>query len=160
MDVHKVYRIFQDRFRPKRMRRMADLACITAKTKVLDVGGSPLNWDYLLVRPDLTIINIDPMDPSPDLRQVIGDGCQLPFADDTFDLVFSNSVIEHVPDHNAFAREAARVGRSYYVQTPNYWFPIEPHFLAPLIHFLPAKWRTKIARHFTGWGIIAKPTPL
>ena len=58
---------------------------------------------------------------------VVADGCHLPFADDAFDMAFSNSVIEHVPDHEAFSRELARVGRSYYVQTPNKWFPIEPH---------------------------------
>jgi SAM-dependent methyltransferase len=106
--------------------------------------------------PDVTIINLDTMPPGTPSRQVKGDGCCLPFSDKSFDLAFSNSVIEHVPDHGAFAEEAIRVGRSYYVQTPNYWFPIEPHYMAPIIHFLPPAWRRKLGRKFTGWGLLGK----
>lgn len=92
------------------------------------------------------------------VREVLGDGCDLPFGENSFELVFSNSVIEHVPDHEAFAREIMRVGRSYYVQTPNKWFPIEPHFMTPFIHFLPTAWRMKLVRRFSVWGLIAKPS--
>jgi hypothetical protein len=137
------------------MRRMAAKLGITAGTRVLDIGGSELNWGYLDVKPDVTIINLGSTPDTPS-RQVIGDGCCLPFGDKSFDLAFSNSVIEHVPDHRAFAEEAIRVGRSYYVQTPNYWFPIEPHYMAPIIHFLPPKWRRRLGRNFTGWGLIAR----
>jgi len=159
MDVNKVYRAFQNRFRPRRMRQMALLTGITAESKVLDIGGHDLNWNYLTVKPDLTILNIEAIQmTSESARQVMGDGCKLPFGDKTFDLAFSNSVIEHVPDQKAFADEILRVGRSYYVQTPNFWFPIEPHFLAPVIHYLPTSWRRKLGRRFTGWGLIAKPS--
>jgi SAM-dependent methyltransferase len=159
VNVHKVYRVFQDRFRPRRMARLASQLGITADTKILDIGGSELNWTYFPVMPDVTIINVEPLSGETQSRQVLGDGCRLPFGNKTFDLAFSNSVIEHVSDHRAFAAEAARVGRSYYIQTPNFWFPIEPHFLAPIVHYLPLRWRKRIARHFTGWGLIAKPSP-
>jgi SAM-dependent methyltransferase len=160
VDVHRVYRVFQDRFRPRRMRKMADMLGINPTTKVLDIGGSELNWSYLPFRPNLTIINIDTdQTTQASFKPVIGDACRLPFGDKTFDLAFSNSVIEHVQDPIAFAEEAVRVGQSYYVQTPSYWFPIEPHFMAPMFHFLPEKWRKKLARRFTGWGILAKPSP-
>jgi SAM-dependent methyltransferase len=68
------------------------------------------------------------------------DGCALPFADKSFDLVFSNAVIEHIPEaqrQREFAREVMRVGKSWFVTTPNYWFPFEPHYHLPLIQFLP-----------------------
>jgi SAM-dependent methyltransferase len=138
------------------MKRLAATARITPTTTVLDVGGSQLNWDYLPSWPELTLVNIASMPRDKDVREVIGDGCRLPFGDGSFELAFSNSVIEHVPDHEAFAREIIRVGRSYYVQTPNKWFPVEPHLMTPLIHFLPTSWRYKLVRRFSVWGLIAK----
>jgi SAM-dependent methyltransferase len=67
----------------------------------------------------------------------------LPFADGEFDLVYCNSVIEHVPPARraAFATELRRVGRGWYVQTPARSFPIEPHALLPFAHWLPVPLR-------------------
>jgi SAM-dependent methyltransferase len=82
------------------------------------------------------------------------DGTALPYEDKSFPVAFSNSVIEHVPKHlqQAFAGEIARVADRYYVQTPNRWFPIEPHYQMPLFHFLPLFARKWLNRHFTiGW---------
>jgi SAM-dependent methyltransferase len=76
----------------------------------------------------------------PDSRYALFNGCALPFADKTFDIVFSNAVIEHVMgpgQRELFAREVRRVGRSWFVTTPNYWFPFEPHYHLPFIQFLP-----------------------
>ena len=69
------------------------------------------------------------------------DGCTLPFPDKSFDLVFSNAVIEHIVGagrQEQFAREIMRVGKSWFVTTPNYWFPFESHYHLPFIQFLPA----------------------
>ncbi len=82
------------------------------------------------------------------------DGTKLPFADGEFDVGFSNSVIEHVPPalQPAFASELGRVARRYYLQTPNRWFPIEPHYQLPLFQFLPRRVRMALNRRFTlGW---------
>ena len=83
----------------------------------------------------------------------------LPFADDEFDLVYCSSVIEHVPParRQAFARELRRVGRGWYVQTPAYSFPIEPHSLLPGAQWLPVGlrrryWRLGVAG---GWEEIS-----
>lgn len=158
MDVHAVYRVFQNWFRPRRVRKMTARSGMTSTTTVLDVGGTELNWEYSQVRPVLTILNVTPNSEQKIGQQVVGDGCRLPFGDDAFDFVFSNSVIEHVSDHEAFAREIARVGKKYYVQTPNKWFFIEPHLMTPFIHWLPLSWRYKLLKHFTVWGLIAKPS--
>jgi len=79
----------------------------------------------------------------PNIEFVVGDGRSLPFADAEMPVVFCNSVIEHVPldERERFASEIRRVAQRYFVQTPNRWFPIEPHYMLPLIQFIPAKLR-------------------
>ena len=91
--------------------------------------------------------------------EVQGTAEGLPFADDEFDLVYCSSVIEHVPParRRAFARELRRVGRGWYVQTPAYSFPIEPHSLLPGAQWLPVGlrrryWRLGVAG---GWEEIS-----
>jgi SAM-dependent methyltransferase len=77
----------------------------------------------------------------PGIRYVQADGCALPFEDGTFDLYFSNAVIEHVgavERQRAFVLEALRVARRVFITTPNRWFPIEVHTRLPLVHWLPA----------------------
>jgi len=132
------------------------------EVSVLDTGGRPAYWEILA--PDLrdkvriTCLNfqseleIHPQ-VSPDLQivSVLGDACAMPeFADDAFDLVHSNSVIEHVGSYQnmkRYADEARRVGKRHYIQTPNYWFPIEPHYGVPFFHWLPDPWRTWLFTH-------------
>jgi hypothetical protein len=146
------------------MQRFARELHITAETRVLDVGGTPETWDMLAVRPRVTLLN------TPRTRTelaaascwVAGDGRALPFRDAAFDVVFSNSVIEHVGDADSqrrFAREVARVGRAYWVQTPNRWFPVEQHLLTPLVHWLPKRWQRWIVPRFTVWSALVRPAP-
>jgi SAM-dependent methyltransferase len=76
----------------------------------------------------------------PDIPYVQGDACALPFDDASFDVVFSNAVLEHVGDRarqRAFVAEAIRVGRRVFLTTPNRRFPIEVHTRLPLVHWLP-----------------------
>lgn len=86
-------------------------------------------------------------------RAVIADGCQLPFADQSFDVVFSNAVIEHLTPEGQqrMAREIARVGRSWFVTTPNFWFPVEMHHKLPLFQFLPVGLQERIRRRYQTW---------
>lgn len=152
MNVFTVYRLVSPYFRRRRMARMAAMLGIDHRTTVLDVGGSWANWYLLPVRPQVVRLNLDP-----NHADVIGDGCALPFRDKAFDIVFSNSVIEHVADPAAMAREVRRVGRAYWVQAPDFWFPIEPHLVGPFVHWLPAPWRQRVARWFSvrGWTLPA-----
>lgn len=126
------------------------------EVSILDAGERPDYWAIL--PPDLrgkvriTCLNFAAeleaySKPSEDLQieSVIGDACNMPeFADNAFDIVHSNSVIEHVGSYQnmkRFADETRRVGKFYYVQTPNYWFPVEPHYGVPFFHWLPDTWR-------------------
>jgi ubiquinone/menaquinone biosynthesis C-methylase UbiE len=76
----------------------------------------------------------------PQPRYVLLDGCELPFPDQSFDLVFSNAVVEHILGpgrQEKFAQEVRRVGKSWFVTTPNYWYPFESHHHLPFFQFLP-----------------------
>jgi SAM-dependent methyltransferase len=84
-------------------------------------------------------------------------GEPLPFRDREFDIVFSNAVLEHVGSRGAqqaFLREVCRVGRGFFVTTPNRWFPIEHHTGIPLLHHLPAPLFRYLIRHtrFRYWS--------
>lgn len=120
---------------------------------IIDLGGEPPYWRMFdretLERLGVHITLVNPMAlevDDPMFTAVEGDACDLSatFADGSFDLVHSNSVIEHVGawgDMERFAREARRLAPAYYIQTPNFGFPIEPHFSAPFFH-----WRSEQAR--------------
>jgi hypothetical protein len=137
---------------------------ITAQTRVLDVGGTSYNWDLSPVRPRLTLLNLERTrsEAGEGITLVVGDGRALPFPDGAFDIVFSNSVIEHIGSDKGreeFAAEIRRVGRHYWVQTPNRWFPVEPHLVTPLVHFLPRRWQERLVRRATVWEWLARPRP-
>jgi len=150
-------------FRRRRMERFARELQITAATRVLDIGGTPDCWDLLPVRPRLTLLNTPRAQAEIGAaRWVAGDGRALPFRDGAFDVVFSNSVIEHVGDRESqrrFAAEVARVGRRYWVQTPNRWFPVEQHLLTPLVHWAPRRWQRAIVPRCNLWSALIRVTP-
>ena len=76
----------------------------------------------------------------PAVRCVTANGLDLPFADDEFDVAFSNAVVEHVggrEEQRRFVAELCRVAPRVFLSTPNRWFPVETHTLVPLVHWLP-----------------------
>jgi hypothetical protein len=145
-------------FRARRMATFLAALNPTGDTSILDVGGTPATWSDLPVRPRVVILNMPRESEAFDgMLCVGGDGCALPFRDQAFDIVFSNSVIEHVgcwEKQQRFAAEVARVGRRYWVQTPNRYFPIETHLLTPFLHLLPRSWQLRIAPRFTVWSML------
>ena len=128
-------------------------ACAT----ILDVGGAHYTWQLIGRLAGVTILNLGLPAETGGLRHVVGSGCRLPFQDKGFDLVFSNSAIEHVGSRDnqfQFAREMMRVGKRIYCQTPSRLFPIDPHLSAPFLHWLPASWlKPRVLRYLTinGW---------
>ena len=92
----------------------------------------------------------------PNLKCVVGDARDMKqYNDNEFDIVFSNSVIEHIGDYHEqrlMAEEVKRVGKNFFLQTPNYYFPIEPHFLFPFFQFLPLRIKVWMITHSNiGW---------
>ena len=131
------------------------------KIEILDVGGTSYFWQdsNLLSHPGLriTLLNLYPVETShPAIHAVQGDATDMrEFEKGSFDLVFSNSVIEHLYTlelQQKMASEILRVGKSYFIQTPNVYFPIEAHYALPfaqyypkaLLHFILTK--TKLSR--------------
>lgn len=166
MNIHRVYEALFRGFRRRRMRAFSETFRPHPGTSILDVGGTPYNWQLLGSNSDLTLLNLELPEGFEKLPGnyafVVGDATDLEFEDGAFDVAFSNSVIEHLGSwerQRAFARELRRVGRGVWVQTPAKSFPFEPHLLAPFVHWLSPARQKQLIRWFTGWGLIARPTP-
>lgn len=130
--------------------------------KIIDIGGSDYYWKSLGFNGDenfnIDIINIeDQMTESfKNISFIKKDVRDLGFIKDKeYDLVFSNSMIEHLrsfEEQKKLAKEIRRVGKNYFIQTPNYYFPVEPHFLLPFFQFLSDDMKTKLVNKFDlGW---------
>jgi SAM-dependent methyltransferase len=153
------------RLRQARLKLFCDLVRdLPQPVRVLDVGGTHQFWLAMdrsaLPRMQITFLNMWSYEPDlPEATAVIGDARDLSrYADREFDVVFSNSVIEHVGglrEQLRMAKECVRVGRRYYIQTPNWAFPIEPHFLLPGFQYLPVAVRARL-HACRQWGWWAK----
>jgi len=124
--------------------------------RLLDVGGTEDYWHQVGCLDEevlkITLLNLMPSPTrTSSMNSLACDARRLCFKDYEFDVVFSNSVIEHIhtDDHERVADDIRRVGRAYWVQTPNYYFPIEPHALLPFLQFFPPKARPYMVQHFT-----------
>ena len=158
-----------DRFRTARDVRLRDMikierAKVAGPFRILDLGGRADYWarvgfDFLDANEiDVLCINYTEAelyadkDTHPRLKAITGDARNLDFADMSFEFVHSNSVIEHVgsfSDKRAFAGEVRRLAPAYYVQTPYFWFPIDPHWpKLPFFHWYPLSWRHALLRRF------------
>jgi ubiquinone/menaquinone biosynthesis C-methylase UbiE len=159
--IHKIYSIFIRRFRPARMQQFVRMFNLKDTDNVIDVGGTRGNWDFISIRPNILLVNLDHEEwQDGKMRKVRGDGTSLTYPDRSFDIAYSNSVIEHVGgwrNQAAFAREMSRVAPRYYVQTPNRRFFIEPHLIAPVLHFLPRRVVRRLVRYCSLWGWVTKP---
>lgn len=147
-------------FRRRRMKKFLDLFDISSETTILDVGGTPFNWQLINCPAKITLLNLGPSDKFPSLPKNInyvqGDGTKILYPDKSFDVVFSNSVIEHLQNferQQLFAEEICRVGKNYFVQTPARSFFFEPHFLTPFFHYLPKRSQKRLFQNFTIWGL-------
>ena len=149
--AQKLYVFFQE-LKPRRGETLLDVG------GNLGVGGEfePLYNFFEVVQ----IVNLDPAASAicGQLRHVkvtLADGCALPFADRSYDWVFSNAVIEHVGGahrQKQFASEILRVARKgYFVATPNRNFPVEPHTLLPFYQFLGVRMQKWVCRYSPGY---------
>jgi SAM-dependent methyltransferase len=143
------------RARRRRHERIFALTGATERTRIVDIGCGRLGLRAQAPELDVTGVDIAPRPEYPGPFVQADATARLPFADGEFDLAYCSSLIEHLaPERRAaFAAEVKRVARGWYVQTPAYSFPIEPHALLPFAHWLPVAlrrsyWRLGAAGHW------------
>lgn len=146
-----------NRYRRRRFRLFQRLISDLGRPlRILDVGGKENFWIQMRFdEPDvqITLLNLHVQETqSSHISAVQGDATAMSeFQDGEFDVVLSNSVIEHLSTWDRqvlMAKEIQRVGRRYFVQTPNRRFPIEPHFYVPWFQYLPVSIRAWLAQRF------------
>lgn len=152
-----------DQFRRKRFDFFRKFCSELKKPiSILDLGGSDYHWrnsEFAGNRDfDITIINLEDQntDAIENIKFIKKDVRNLEsFTEEEFDVVYSNSLIEHINDKDSqqrLAEDIRRIGRHYFIQTPNYYFPVEPHFLFPFFQFLPFKIKSALIRKYDlGW---------
>jgi len=160
---HPIFRLsksFGKWFRKKRLTRFENAFPATSYGELIDVGGTFDFWKDTCR--NVTIVNPGvPVCSEGSVTSVGGNGTCLPFADKSFRLAFSNSVIEHMHDYGEmkqFASELSRVGIELYCQTPNRRFFFDVHYLVFFLHWWPNLLRNYfVVRYLTGWGWWLKP---
>lgn len=153
------------RLRARRIAPLLEMIESTYKDKgsvsIIDLGGTSNYWNIILGRylndynVRITVVNLPDISVPEDygsFRFIEADACNLSqFSDNSFDIAHSSSVVGHVGDWGrmvSFAEEVRRVSKRYFVQTPNYWFPIEPPCMTPFFHWLPKPARQWLVSNF------------
>jgi SAM-dependent methyltransferase len=157
------------RSRRRKLRLLLDSMQPTETTSVLDVGVDEVGFGAAGGQRGCSTHNfLEELYPWPQRITAVGlhdghafrarypavayrqaDACALPFADGTFDVYFSNAVIEHVGGRDRqrrFVEEALRVAARVFITTPNRWFPVELHTGLPLVHWLPEPVAARVYR--------------
>jgi SAM-dependent methyltransferase len=149
------------RYGPELAIALTGAAAVRTGQRALDVGcgtGALTSRLVELLGPG----NVSAVDPDPDALEIcrarlpavdarLAAAESLPFRDGEFDVVFSNSVIEHVGGHERrqrFADAVHQLSDAHWIQTPYRYFPIEPHWMAPGMQFLPVAARARLVRHW------------
>jgi hypothetical protein len=141
--------------RYQRIRELIDRVLVrNGRCRIIDLGGAELYWNIASTHIDDPKITVDVVNLTQlpttrvNFKSFAGDACDLSNLDDmSYDLVHSNSLIEHVGMWHSMVKMAANVRRlapAYFVQSPYFWFPIEPHFRFPIWHWLPESWRYRL----------------
>ena len=152
---------FVNQFRQKRfelLKNVIEKLIQKDHFKILDIGGDiqywkNIGWQHPACKIHLLNLyeSIVPENESQQFSSSVGNGLSLEYKKGEVDLIFSNSVIEHVGSYEnqqIFANEVRRVSDKYIIQTPSLWFPLEPHSLLPLFQFLPHSFRALLIMTF------------
>jgi hypothetical protein len=159
---NELYHAIGRRFRARRLKQFEADFPAACYRNVIDVGGTPAFWGES--ERDLTLVNIGfANQPSnPRIKLEVGSGMHLQHSDNSFDLAFSNSTIEHLgtyANQKLFAAELRRVSGTVYCQTPNRWFPFEVHYWSLFLHWFPSLLdHYFVLRYLTGWGWLVRPS--
>ncbi|MFI5185137.1 MAG: class I SAM-dependent methyltransferase [Chitinophagales bacterium] len=176
--IKKLFRKYSQSVRKKRSFLFTSLMKLTDEQKIIDLGGG--NGVHFAscfpYRKNVTIADIDKKDLEYARKEfgfntmVLDESGILNIKDKDYDVVFCNSVIEHVTvDKSAmyqiktnkefseisfnrqrvFANEIDRIGKKYFVQTPYKYFPVESHSWLPvIIVLLPRKAQIAVLKLF------------
>lgn len=141
------------KLRKKRFEKFISLLNVSPKDRILDVGGYERIWEGSGLEENVTLLNLSfPDKKNPKFKYIEGDACNMNMiADKSFDIAFSNSVIEHVGNFNKqkkFSSEVQRVSYKHWIQTPNKYFPIEPHVLFPFFDHFPYNMKKYVASNW------------
>jgi ubiquinone/menaquinone biosynthesis C-methylase UbiE len=150
---------FNHRFRKKRFaffKKQMNKIQSDKPIEILDIGGTESYWERMNFtesdKYNITLLNLELTEVKyKNFTSVKGNACDLSFNDNQFDIVISNSVIEHLftkENQKKMADEVIRVGKYYFIQTPNLFFPIEPHWLFPFFQFMPFKIKVFLTNNF------------
>jgi hypothetical protein len=144
---------------PIRQHRVARFMAVMhpcAGETVLDVGAyDGTFWERFApraIRTGWRVVICDILQPTPSAAidgALVADARALPLGTQSVDIIFSNSVLEHVgplPSQRRYAAEIKRVARRYFVEVPNKHFPIEPHYYIPFFQYLPVRWQARLTR--------------
>ncbi len=166
---------FSNYFRKKRfnllLRNIEIFSVQETPVFILDIGGTAWFWNLyapvlaktgkryhieILNVPGFNDIELLPVSEKITFSRTTGDAKNLEaYQDQSVDVVFSNSVIEHVgsfSDQMDMAQEICRIGRFHFVQTPDARFPFEPHFQVPFWTILPEQIKIwLLTRYSIGW---------
>lgn len=144
------------RSRARRWEALHTLFPALADMDVVDLGGTVRSWLRAPLMPrSVLVVNLVAEEPPPGgpVQCVQADACDLPsrVADASYDLVFSNSLIEHVGGHarrQQLAEAVHRLAPRHWIQAPYRYFPVEPHWLFPGFQFLPLHLRARIVQRW------------
>lgn len=144
-------------FRRKRFKLFYGLLKTKTSCRILDIGGFGNSLEIIDTNisdnNEITILNLERVKVfNKKIKFVLGDATDSGlFKEKSFEVVFCNSVIEHIGDDERRKKLAENIriwGKNFFVQTPNYFFPFEPHFLIPFFHFFPVKFRAYLLNKF------------
>lgn len=155
---HAVLDLPSRRFKGLKIERLLDLANRRQPIRILEVGtGSGGIAHYFGTHPQLRC-EVDAVDVHDNRLVIEGyryhkvQDTQLPFAEESFDVVLTNHVIEHVGDEQAQRAHLAELHRVLrpdgvgYLAVPNRWMLVEPHYKLAFLSWLPCAWRTPYLR--------------
>lgn len=158
---HDVPDSFVNRMRKRRFSylksKIDDIIREKGHAIILDIGGEYAYWKNLGWQTEhctIHLLNLPGKNQQKDIQGfcfISGNAINLPYHPGEVDLIFSNSVIEHVgslENQQKFALEVKRVCKRYIIQTPSFWFPLEPHSLIPFFQFIPHALRSWLIMWF------------
>lgn len=167
INIHSVYNQIFKVWRNRRFDLFVTVIKPSTTDILLDIGGYPEFWtSHPQPVKRIDSLNLHEVSwrsdqaPNHNIRTLVGNGCFLAMADRCYDIGFSNSVIEHVGPwerQQQFASEMRRVAKALWIQTPAYECPIEPHYIAPFVHYFPHSMQKRLLRWCSVWGWVARP---